>query len=74
MSSRKAAIDNFCKACICDPQPGNGTWRQQTENCSNSRCPLFPFRPLAVKTLPNALTLKESRQLPEKAAIRQGGK
>ena len=43
--SRQKAINAMCRECIVDPQPGNGTWRQQTEACTATECPLFEFRP-----------------------------
>jgi hypothetical protein len=45
--SRKAAIDAFCKQCIYDPEGGTGTWRQQVEACTTTRCPLYPVRPVS---------------------------
>lgn len=43
MSLRKA-INDKCKDCIYDPKAG-GTWRQQVEECTCIRCPLYPVRP-----------------------------
>lgn len=45
--SLRAAINAKCKDCIYDPKSGHGTWRQQVEGCTVSRCPLFPVRPRA---------------------------
>lgn len=50
MSSRKKAIDNHCRLCIFDRYGGNGTWREQVENCSNSACGLYTHRPCTTKT------------------------
>lgn len=46
--SRKQAIEQMCKQCIYDPGQ-SGTWRQQTEACVSSPCPLFKYRPRARK-------------------------
>ena len=43
--SMRSAINAMCRECIVDPHPGNGTWRQQTEACTATECPLFEFRP-----------------------------
>lgn len=45
--SRKRAIDQHCKDCIYDPEGGAGTWREQTQNCTATKCALWPFRPRA---------------------------
>jgi hypothetical protein len=42
--SRKARIDAKCKECIYDPG-AQGSWRFQTQNCEDRRCPLWPVRP-----------------------------
>ena len=39
--SMRAAIDAMCKHCIYDANSGAGTWRQQTEGCTSTTCPLF---------------------------------
>lgn len=44
--SMRAAINAFCKACIYDPHPGNGTWREQVRDCTAPHCPLYPLRPV----------------------------
>jgi|TARA_R110000787_G_scaffold257275_2_gene362479 hypothetical protein len=41
----RKAIDNKCKECIYDPHPGNGTWREQVEDCHSPDCPLYNYRP-----------------------------
>ena len=45
MVSLRAAINKHCKQCIYDPISGNGTWRQQVEECTAYSCPLYPVRP-----------------------------
>jgi hypothetical protein len=45
--SLRAAINAKCKDCIYDPKSGHGTWRQQVEGCTVTRCALFPVRPRA---------------------------
>lgn len=49
MNSRKTAIEKHCKECIFDRYAGSGTWREQTEKCSNLGCNLYPFRPRTTK-------------------------
>lgn len=43
---RKQAIEEFCKECIYDPQPGAGSWRAQVQACTAKACPLYTFRPV----------------------------
>lgn len=43
----RAAINAMCKLCIYDPWAGCGTWRQQTEACTATHCPLYPLRPVS---------------------------
>lgn len=43
--SMRKAIDAYCKGCIYDPLSGLGTWRQQTEGCTSTDCPLYELRP-----------------------------
>lgn len=43
-ATRKAAIEQHCKACIHDPG-SPGTWRQQTAECTSKTCALWAFRP-----------------------------
>ena len=59
MTSRKAAIDQFCKGCIYD-QYEPGTWRQQVEQCNCQDCELYEHRPLpiAVQRCRSKLMLK----------------
>lgn len=42
--SAQKAIFNFCKGCIYDPKNG-GSWREQVENCTVSKCELYEHRP-----------------------------
>ncbi len=44
--TRQGAINAFCRACICDPANGGGTWKEQVAGCTATSCPLFAFRPL----------------------------
>jgi len=45
MTTRKQAINGFCKQCIYDDK-SEGTWRQQVEGCTAITCPLFGWRPI----------------------------
>ncbi len=45
-TSRKRAIELFCKECIFDSHAA-GTWREQVADCPAKNCPLFHFRPRA---------------------------
>lgn len=36
-----------CIECIYDPNSGGGTWRQQTQACTVTGCPLWTVRPLS---------------------------
>ena len=47
--SLRKAINGMCKACIYDPQNGNGTWRQQIDACTSFDCPLYVVRPKSLK-------------------------
>ena len=42
--TRQQSINAFCKWCIYDPTD-RGTWRQQTEACTATECPLHTYRP-----------------------------
>jgi hypothetical protein len=46
--SLRAAINAKCKECIYD-RMAPGTWRQQVENCTCKRCPLYDVRPKSTK-------------------------
>jgi hypothetical protein len=41
----RKAIDEKCKECIYDPFPGNGSWREQVQDCTSPGCPLYGYRP-----------------------------
>lgn len=45
--TRQQAINAFCRACIVDDRPGNGTWRQQTQACGSESCALWVYRPIS---------------------------
>ena len=47
--SLRTAIDAMCRSCIYDAESGNGTWREQVQQCSSGNCALHPVRPLSVK-------------------------
>ena len=48
--SMRDAINKKCKDCIYDDLSGLGTWRQQTEGCTSTDCPLYLLRPLTTGT------------------------
>lgn len=41
----RGRVNAKCVECIYDPHMGNGTWRQQVEDCTSLRCPLWEIRP-----------------------------
>ena len=44
--SMRAAINAYCKECTYDDAfKGGGTWREQVEACTVTKCPLHEFRP-----------------------------
>ena len=43
----RTAINAMCKQCVYDPESGLGTWRQQTEACRVTECPLWKVRPVS---------------------------
>ena len=47
--TRKQAINAHCRECIYDPKNGTGTWRQQVEACTVTKCPLYEWRPISFK-------------------------
>ena len=47
--SAQKAIRNHCKGCIYDPLE-KGTWLQQVDACTVTKCELFNHRPLTAKT------------------------
>lgn len=46
MASLKKAIEAKCKDCTYD-QFAPGTWREQVEECTVRRCPLWEVRPIS---------------------------
>ena len=46
--SLRKAINAMCKNCTYDHMD-KGTWRQQTESCTITRCPLWLVRPKSTK-------------------------
>lgn len=44
--SMRAAINQFCRDCIYD-KTQKGTWRQQVEACTATKCALYSFRPVS---------------------------
>ena len=49
--SFRMAINQKCIECIYDPIGGPGSWRSQVEACTSMACPLFPVRPLTIKSI-----------------------
>ena len=46
--SLRSAINQHCKDCVYDDQAkGEGTWRQQTEACTVTKCSLYDVRPVS---------------------------
>jgi hypothetical protein len=45
--SFRGAVNAKCRQCIYDPKSGLGTWRQQTQGCTVTQCPLWPYRPMS---------------------------
>ena len=50
MASLKAAIRQKCKDCTYD-HAAPGTWLQQVELCTVTKCALWPVRPMTVATI-----------------------
>ena len=48
-SGMRGKVNAKCAECIYDDLGGNGTWRQQTEACTATECPLWPIRPTSSK-------------------------
>lgn len=46
----RAAVNDYCRWCIYDPASGLGTWRQQTQGCTATDCPLWPVRPMSASS------------------------
>ena len=44
--SLRKCIDKACRQCIYDEIGGNGTWRKQVADCTDTTCGLYPARPL----------------------------
>lgn len=40
------AVEQKCAECIYDPDSGRGTWREQVAACTDTRCAIYPVRPL----------------------------
>lgn len=53
-TTRAAAIEAYCRACIVDPQSA-GTWREQIAGCTGAGCALFNFRPMPRQCVRNGL-------------------
>ncbi len=47
--SLRGAINAMCRNCIYDdtPRANLGTWREQTEACTVTKCPLYAVRPVS---------------------------
>lgn len=45
--SLRKSINEHCKSCTYDPHSGMGTWRQQVEACTVTKCNLWPVRPVS---------------------------
>lgn len=52
--SLRKSINAKCKECVYDSVAGHGTWRQQTEACTCTSCPLYPVRPVSKPSLVTA--------------------
>jgi hypothetical protein len=46
MTSMRKCVNAKCKECIYD-ENGKGTWRQQVEACTATKCALWPIRPVS---------------------------
>lgn len=44
-TSLRKAINAFCRWCIVDNTPGNGTPAEQIRKCTATDCPLYRVRP-----------------------------
>ncbi len=47
MTSLRTAVDSKCRECIYDVG-AIGTWRQQIQDCTAKKCPLYKHRPLPI--------------------------
>lgn len=46
--SLRGAVNAACKDCIYDEcAKGEGSWRQQVEACTVTKCALYPVRPIS---------------------------
>lgn len=70
-SDLQQAINAHCKGCIYDSlQPG--TWRQQVENCTVTKCELYTYRPITEKTTSEIKQAKfDSLDIQEQQRIRE---
>ena len=50
MASLKKCVEAKCKDCTYD-HAAPGTWREQVEQCTVTRCPLWVVRPMTVATI-----------------------
>ena len=62
--SLRKQINQMCKDCIYDPQPGNGTWLLQIQECTSTDCALYVCRPItrAGQVERNRQMVSESRE------------
>lgn len=49
MASLRKSCNEMCKRCIYD-KTDKGTWRDQTEACTVTSCPLWEHRPVSMAT------------------------
>lgn len=73
MRSMRKAIDLNCRQCIYDPFV-KGTWRQQTQACEITKCPLWDFRPKSrakgnSRSLPVTLPLTDPTYVEDSALL-----
>jgi len=47
--NRRAAINEFCRRCPTNTANGK-TWREISENCKQTSCALYQFRPVTIKS------------------------
>lgn len=59
--SLRKSVNNYCKSCTYDPESGLGTWREQVELCTVTKCPLYAVRPLPKRRAVSALSEDESQ-------------
>lgn len=68
MGSRKAAINAFCRDCIVDQNPGNGSALSQITKCASFTCKLHAFRPRVKPKLNRWRSTILARESVEKAS------